>query len=148
MLMAGRKVRLRSLRFDSAEDAQRVHRRLRRNQLTFNEAVVQNTDDESQGAPTIVDWSAFPPEVQPALENLRRGWSSVPVDLGGSTYLFQIVEWIEPDPDAQIEAARAEMVLAARRAVWEGFVAGLRASADVRVVRKNLPFRYVSDESE
>jgi len=148
MLMTGRKVRLRSLRFDSAEDAQKVHRNLRRNRLTFNEAVVQNTDDESQGAPTIVDWSTFPPEVQQVLEKLRRGWSSVPVDLGGSTYLFQIVEWIEPDPDGQLETVRAEIILASRRAAWEGFVAGLRASADIRIVRKNLPFQYVSDESE
>ncbi len=148
MLMAGRKVRLRSIRFDSAEDAQRVHLNLRRNRLTFNEAVVQSTDDESQGAPTIVDWSTFPPEVQQALENLRRGWSSVPVDLGGSTYLFQIVEWIEPDPDAELQAARAEIISTTRRAAWEAFVAGLRASADIRVVRKNLPFRYIPDESE
>jgi hypothetical protein len=148
MLMAGRKVRLRSIRFDSAEDAQRVHLNLRRNRLTFNEAVVQSTDDESQGAPTIVDWSTFPPEVQQALENLRRGWSSVPVDLGGSTYLFQIVEWIEPDPDAELEAGRAEIISTTRRAAWEAFVAGLRASADIRVVRKNLPFRYIPDESE
>jgi len=146
--MAGRKVRLRSLRFDSADDAQRVHRSLRRNRLTFNEAVLQNTDDESQGAPTIVDWSTFPPEVQQALEKLRRGWSSTPVDLGGSTYLFQVVEWIDPDPDAQIEAARAEMISAARRAAWNEFVIGLRSSADVRIVGKNLPFRYVSDESD
>ena len=148
MSTGGRKVRLRSLRFDSAEDAQRVHRNLRRNRLTFNEAVVQNTDDESQGAPTIVDWATFPPEVQQALEKLRRGWSSVPVELGGSTYLFQVVEWIEPDPDAQIEAVRAEIVSAARRAAWVEFVAGLRASADIRIVHKNLPFRYVSDESD
>ncbi len=146
--MAGRRVRLRSLRFDSAADAQRVHRSLRRNRLTFNEAVLQNADDKSQGAPTIVDWSTFPPEVQQALKTLRRGWSSVPVDLGGSTYLFQIVEWIEPDPEAQIKAARAEMISAARRAVWSEFVVGLRASADIRIVRKNLRFRYVSDESE
>ena len=148
MSLAGKQVRLRSLRFDSAEDAQRVHRNLRRNRLTFNEAVLQNTDDESQGAPTIVDWSTFPPEVRRALEELRRGWSSVPVDLGGSTYLFQVVEWIEPDIDAQVEASRAEMVAAARRAAWNEFVAGLRVSADIRVVHKNLPFRYVSDESE
>lgn len=148
MLTAGRKVRLRSLRFDSAENAQRVHRNLRRDRLTFDEAVAQNTDDESQGAPTIVDWSTFPREVQQALEELRRGWSSVPVDLGGSTYLFQVVEWIEPDPDAQIETARAEIISAARRTAWEGFVAGLRANADIQVVRKNLPFHYISDEPE
>ena len=79
---------------------------------------------------------------------MRRGWSSVPVDLGGSTYLFQIVEWIEPDPEAQIEAARAEMISAARRAAWNEFVSGLRASADIRIVRKNLTFRYGSDKSE
>ena len=148
MVKAGRKVRLRSLRFDSAEDAQRVHRNLRRNLLTFNEAVVQNADDESQGAPTIVDWSTFPPEVQQALEKLRRGWSSVPVDLGGNTYLFQVVDWIESDPNAQIDVARAEIVSAARRAAWEEFVAGLRASADIQIDHKNLTFRYVSDESE
>jgi alkylation response protein AidB-like acyl-CoA dehydrogenase len=107
-----------------------------------------NTEDESQGMPTVVDWSAFPPEVRQALGKLRRGWSSIPVELGGSTYLFQVIEWIEPDPDAQIEAARAEMISAARRAAWTEFVAGLRASADIRIVRKNLPFRYVLDESE
>lgn len=146
--MAGKRVRLRSLRFDSAEDAQRVHRNLRRNRLTFNEAVVQNTDDESQGAPTIVDWSTFPPEVQQALEKLRRGWSSVPVGLGGSSYLFQVVEWIEPDPDAQIEAARGQIAAAARRAAWNEFVDGLRAKSDIRVTSKNLPFRYVSAGSE
>jgi len=146
--LGGRKVRLRSLRFDSAEDAQRVHRNLRGNRVTFNEAVIQNTDDESQGAPTIVDWAAFPPEVQQALEKLRRGWSSVPVEVGGSTYLFQVVEWIEPDPDAQMAAARAEMISAGRRTAWKAFVAGLRDGADIRIVHKNLSFGYVSDESE
>ena len=143
--ISDRRVHLRSLRFDSAEDAQRVHRSLRGNRLTFNEAVLQNSDDESQGASTIVDWPTLPPEVRQALEKLRRGWSSVPVDLGGSTYLFQVVEWVEPDPDAQIEAARAEIISAARRAAWREFVSTLRASADIRIVHKNLPFRYVSD---
>jgi hypothetical protein len=143
----GRNVRLRSLRFDSAEDAFQVHRNLRRDRLTFNEAVVQNTDDPSQGAPTIVEWSTLPPEVGQALEKLRNGWSSTPVDLGGSTYLFQVVEWIEPDPDAQIEAAQQEMISAARRTAWNDFVEHLRAEAQIRVFKKNLTFRYLSEKS-
>jgi len=145
--IGGRRVRLRSLRFDSAETARQVHRNLRRNRMTFNEAVVQHTDDPSQGEPTIVEWSTFPPEVRQALEKLRNGWSSVPVDLGGSTYLFQVVEWIEPDPDAQIEAAQREMISAARRSAWKDFVEELRADAKIRILHKNLTFRYVSEES-
>ena len=66
--MGGRKVRLRSLRFDSAEDASQVHRNLRRNRLTFNEAVVQNTDDPSQRAPTIVEWSTLPDVLDAAID--------------------------------------------------------------------------------
>ncbi len=144
----GKRVRLRSLRFDSADRAQRVHRELRRNRMTFNEAVLQNAEDDSQGIPTIIDWSALPPEVRQALEKLRRGWSSVPVDLGGSTYLFQVVDWIEPDPEQQIEAARDELYAAARREAWVEFVARLRAAADIRIVQKNLPFVYVSDPAD
>jgi len=141
-------VRLRSLRFDDASTALEVHRSLRNNRLTFNEAVVQNTEDESQGAPTVVELASLPPEVQQALENLQPGWSSTPVELGGSTYLFQLVSWIEQDSQARIETARTTMFSATRRVAWERFVTGLRERESVRIVRKNLPFRYLSEESE
>lgn len=144
---AGRRVVLRSLRFDEAEDADRVHRSLRRNRLTFNEAVVQNTDDESQGAPTTVDWAGFPPEVQAVLEDLKPTWSSKPVELGGSTYLFQLVEWLDPDPEAQVEVARSELFADKRRQAWDLFVDGLRDRAEIRILHKNLPFQYVSDRT-
>ncbi|NIQ84833.1 MAG: hypothetical protein GTN83_08440 [Acidobacteria bacterium] len=146
--IAGRQVRLRSLRFDEADEAQRVHRDLRRNRITFNEAVVQNSDDESQGIPTVVEWATLPPQVQQALEKLRRGWSSVPVDLGGNVYLFQVVQWIDPEPEAQIEAAREEMISRARRAAWKTFVADLRAAADIRILQENLGFTYVLTGSD
>ncbi len=144
----GRQVRLRSLRFDEPEIARRVHRDLRRNRITFNEAVVQNAEDESQGVATVVDWATLPAEVQRALEELRRGWSSSPVDLGGSTYLFQVVQWLEPDPELQIEAAREQMIASARREAWQTFVTGLREAARIRIIRENLGFTYVSYDTD
>ena len=141
----GRKVELRSLRFDDSEQAQKVHRDLRRNRLTFNEAVVQNSDDDSQGVPTVMEWTALPPEVQKAIEKLRPGWSSVPVEVAGSTYLFLIVAWTQSDRDSRLEAARTERYNAARREAWEQFVRQLRQASNVGIVHKNLPFSYVPD---
>ena len=59
-----RRVELRSLRFDDPEQALKVHKDLRRNRLTFGEAVVRNTEDESQGVSTVVDWATLPPPVR------------------------------------------------------------------------------------
>ncbi len=144
----GKKVELRSLRFDDADKAQQVHRNLRRNRLTFNEAVVQNSDDESQGEPTVVEWGKLPVEVQQAIEKLRPHWTSVPVEAAGSTYLFYIVAWIYPDPDARLEAARTERYSAARRGAWKDFVNSLRQGADIEIVSKNLPFSYIPDTTD
>ena len=39
------------------------------------------------------------------------------------------------------------MISILRREAWIAFVADLRNDADIRIMSKNLPFRYVSDES-
>ena len=124
-----RRVELRSLRFDDPEQALKVHKDLRRNRLTFGEAVVRNTEDESQGVSTVVDWGTLPPPVREAIDDLRPGWSSVPVDLGGSTYLFQVVGWSAPGFEMRLERARAELYETARRHAWDAFVAELRAES-------------------
>lgn len=139
-----RSVELRSLRFDDADRAQAVHRSLRRDRLTFSEAVLQNTEDESQGVSTVVGFASLPPEVQEAIGKLQSRWSSKPVEVGGGIYLFQVVRWIEVDAEARIEAAREEMFAAERRAAWERFVSELREASRIRVLEENLPFRRVS----
>jgi hypothetical protein len=140
----GRSVELRSLRFDDADRAMAVHRTLRRDRLTYSEAVLQNTEDESQGVATVMEYASLPPEVQGAIEKLKAGWSSKPVDLGGSTYLFQVVRWIEAAPDDRIDAAREEMFAQERRAAWEEFISELRESARIKVYQENLPFEHAS----
>jgi hypothetical protein len=140
----GRSVELRSLRFDEADKAMAVHRSLRRDRMTFSEAVLQNTEDESQGMVTVVEFATLPPDVQAAIEGLKSGWSSKPVDIGGSTYLFQVVRWIEAVPGARIDAARDEIFAQERRAAWEAFVAGLRDAARITIYEENLPFEHAS----
>ena len=141
---AGRSVELRSLRFDDADRAMAVHRSLRRDRMTYSEAVLQSTEDESQGVATVMDYASLPPEVQGAIEKLKAGWSSKPVDLGGSTYLFQVVRWIEAAPEARIDAAREEIFAHERRAAWEGFISELREAARIKIYHENLPFEHAS----
>jgi hypothetical protein len=142
-----REARIRALRFDDGESAMKVHQLLRKNRLTFNEAVVQYASEGDPDGATSVDVESLPPEVREAIEPLKSGWSSSPVEMAGNHFLFQLVEWVEGDAQQQLERLRDEYETERRRAEWGRFVAELRQKGRPRIRKKNLPFRYVAENS-
>ena len=143
-----REARIRALRFDDGESAMKVHQQLRKNRLTFNEAVVQYAAEGDPDGATSVDFESLPPEVREAIEPLKPGWSSGPVEMAGSHFLFQLVDWVEGDAQQQLERLREEYETERRRAEWERFVAELRQKGRPRIRKKNLPFRYLAETSK
>jgi len=143
---SGKQVRLRSLRLDDRETADRIHSRLRENRLTFNEAVVQYGGEADPDAPAELDLDSLPPEVRAAIEDLKKGWSSAPVELGRSVYLFQVLDWTEGDPQRLRDEAERDLQTARRREAWRSFVTRLRDKARIRIVERNLPFAYVAED--
>ena len=141
-----RDLRLRALRFDELERADLAHRRLRKNQLTFNEAVVQYGTEGDPDGVNRVSFETLPPEVQEVIEPLKSGWSSPPVEIGGNIYLFQVVEWIEASANDQLQRARSDLDSARRREAWKQFIEQARQARKIRVVKKNLPFSYVATD--
>lgn len=143
-----REARIRALRFDDEETATKVHQQLRRNRLTFNEAVVHYAAEGDPDGVTRVDFETLPPAVREAIGSLKAGWSSEPVEMAGSHFLFQLVEWIEGDGQQQLERLREQFETDRRRAEWEQFVAELREKSRPRIIKKRLPFRYVAETSD
>ena len=74
-----RRVRLRGLMLESAEEAERVYDQIRRRRITFNEAVVRHETATGQGVSLELGWDDLWEEQRAALEKLRPGQVSRPI---------------------------------------------------------------------
>jgi foldase protein PrsA len=145
-LLPERALELRALMFESQDEANRVYGEIRRKRITFNEAVVAYESYPGQGRPQRMAWESLSDEVKSALEDLRPGRVSPPLELGGSFYLFRVESWFN-DPE-QLEAellrkARRELEAVRRNEASATLLRELRATTRVRLRTRNLPFRYV-----
>ncbi len=140
---------LRSLMFDSGEQARKAYLDIRRNRITFGDAVAAHETTPGQAAPGPTTLSALPEPVRQAVEGLKPGWVSKPVEVQGNHYLFQVEKWIDlekpmDDPDRQAQAV-ADIRSRRVQAATAGLLRELKEKVGIRVDRSRLPFRYVPD---
>jgi parvulin-like peptidyl-prolyl isomerase len=150
-LLSERRLQLRALLLASAEEAEKVRNDIRRRRITFDEAVAAYEAYPGQVQSVSVAWESLSKDARQALEGLKPGRVSQPLSMQGSHYLIKVESWLD-DPE-QISAerqvrARMELQNLRRQQALEELFMELRERYPVRIVRRNLPFRYLEEERE
>ncbi|MCP3982003.1 MAG: hypothetical protein GY716_22085 [bacterium] len=144
---SGPRLTVRALMLESKEQADKVHSDLSRKRMTFDEAAVAYEQGPSAGEPIGVSVDSLPEEVRTALEKVRRGRISKPVELHGSFYVFRVESRAEANEPVALDPELLELLDAMRRReAFESELAVLRARTEVRIEPANLPFSYVPDQ--
>lgn len=143
-----RRVRLRSLRLPSFEQAEQVAGELRGKRITFDEALVLH-GSPTDGIPVELGWGSLRPEHRQAIEGLRRGQISAPVEMAGAFYLFRVEAWFEgTDEGRRAAEARQALERDRRQRAFAALLATLRAQTNTRIETAALPFSYVAPDGE
>lgn len=141
-----KRVRLRALRFDSAEQAQETADAIRDGETNFAEAVVNFEQDPGQGVLIELSWENLSPVIRDALDGLDAYEVANPVDFNGETFLFQLHSWLREPQEMErelIERARTELESLRRRQESEELLLSLRNKTPIVIHEDRLPFRYV-----
>jgi hypothetical protein len=143
-----RRLRLRSLVFKSKKEAEQVYQQIKRKRISFEEAVVAHGINPGQGIALELAWANLEKTHQEALEGLREGQVSPPVELNGESFLFELESWLD-DPKSleDLAAARARRELEGRRRRVSGadLLQGLHAGVVKEIMLEELPFAYVPE---
>ena len=142
-----RRLELRALKLDSMDEADRAYREIRRRRMTFGEAVVAHEGiAPGQGLPLRMEWEGLSAEVRSALDKLRPGQVSQPLELHGEIYLFQVVDWLR-DPETLdrdlLDQTRAELEQQRRAAALDALMRDVREHTVLQLQPQNLPFTYL-----
>ncbi len=143
-----KRVRLRALRFDLPEDAEKVSTRIDRGETSFAEAVVTYETGPGQGVLLELSWDNSFDDLRDALGGLKPGEVSRPVDFHGETFLFQLEAWLTGPSEMDEELtnrARGELERERRRQAEEKLLRELRERTAVEIHRNRLPFRYLPE---
>jgi peptidyl-prolyl cis-trans isomerase C len=150
-LLSGRRLQLRALLLGSEEEAQKVYQEIRRKKLTFDEAVAAYETYPGQGRSLTISWESLSVEARESLEGLKPGRVSPPSQMQGSHYLFKVESWLDDEEQISRERqarARLELQALRRQQALEELFMELRERYTVRIVRRNLPFRYLQEEAQ
>lgn len=148
-LLPERRLELRALAFDDEDRARRVYEEIRRRRMTFAEAVVLHETHPGEGLPLRVDWSNLSQELRGALEDLKPGRVSQPLEFHGSHYLFKVESWLREPEELELELlerARAELEALGREQAERELIVEARREYPVRIKQRRLPFRYIPAE--
>lgn len=141
-----KRIRLRSLRLESAETAQEVAARIRAGRLSFVEAVVNYETNPGQGVLLELSWDNLSPEIRESLEGLDPGEVSLPVEFNGDIFLFQVDSWLtkpgEMDQEL-IRRARNELAGLRMRQASEALLDDLQDRMSILIHEERLPFDYI-----
>ena len=140
---------LRTLRFASFPEAERVRREITSGKLSFMEAGVTYAD-ASAGGPRDVDLTTLPERISAVVSQMKPGQVSAPIPFESSVLLL-LLEAIDDPGAAQArrrERVRSEIALEMSQAATETFLRDLRAKTKIVLHRDALPFRYVADGAE
>lgn len=144
-----RRLRLRSLRLDSMETAEKVDRDIRKGRTNFARAVVTHETGQGQGVPLELHLDNLPEEFRAVLDTMRPGEVTPPLEFHGEVYIFQFEAWLS-DPGVEesgrTRRARDELDRARRRQANEALFRQLRERTPVRIHAEQLPFRYFPEE--
>jgi parvulin-like peptidyl-prolyl isomerase len=150
-LLSERRLQLRALLLASGEEAEKVRNDIRRRRITFDEAVAAYEAYPGQVHSVSVAWESLSEEVQQALDRLEPGRVSRPLSMQGSHYLIKVESWLDaPEQISSERQARARLELQniRRQQALDELYMELRERYPVRIVRRNLPFRYIEEEPE
>lgn len=145
-LEPARQLELRALMLDSLKSAESVYQEIRRKRITFDEAVVKYEKVPGQSLPQRFSWDGLSDEVRQAVDGLKAGRVSKPVELHGLAYLFLVNSWLEDraQSDNELhERARLELEAARRAEAYAGLLQEARRNAPSRLNTRNLTFRYL-----
>lgn len=136
---------LRSLRMPDAKIAKNVRTEIRRNRMTFDEAVAKYEETPGQSAAATAEVAHLPDEAREAVIKLKDGWVSNPVEVQGDVYLFKVVAWVTPESTRKDARAWARQEILRLRYENAGIelMDELRGKAELEVFPENLPFTYV-----
>lgn len=144
------RVRLRSLRLETAESANAVHRQITRRRITFDEAVVVHADSPEQGVTVEIPLDEMIELHRTAIEGLKPGQVSSPVETNGGFHLFEVVTWMRGPgipTDEQWHEARAGLLRERGREAFHRFVEELRRKSEIKLKKRSLPFEYLPEDS-
>jgi len=147
-LQPGEQLELRALAVPSVVEGKRIQREIARRRMTFNEAVVQHRQDPGQGTPFTVAVDTLSDTVREALETVKPGRTSDPLELNGEIYVFQLLARhpaANRSHEELMELARQEMQTNRRRQAYAELVGSLERTTRVRRYTRRLPFTYVAD---
>ena len=145
-----RRLRLRSLRLDSMETAEKVDRDIREGRTNFAQAVVTHETGPGQGIPLELHRDTLPEEFRAVIDDMQTGEVTPPMEFHGEVYIFQLEGWLsEPGDDETIRTNRGrdELDRARRRQANEALFRQLRERTPVRIHPEQLPFRYFPEKA-
>jgi hypothetical protein len=145
---AGRRLLVRVLPFESPEMAREVYDDIRHNRATFTDAANAYELQPGQASPQELDWSGLAQVVRDALEGLRPGEVSAPLDYNGLIYLFQIQAWLEPNEGTEtdrLQAAREELQRRKRGRAHALLLETLLQSNELDLHTERLGFTYIPE---
>jgi len=137
---------IRTLRFASFPEAERVRREITSGKLSFLEAGVSYAD-ASAGTFRDIDLSTLPARLAEVVGKMKPGEVSAPVPFESSVLLL-LLESIDDPGAAQArrrERVRSAIALDLSQTATESFLRDLRGKSRVVVHEKLLPFHYVAD---
>ncbi len=144
-----RRLLLRSIPFDSRADAQETYERVLQGRVTFDDVVEEREIEPGQAAPQDLPWDDLQEALRDGLNGLQPGGVSLPLDLDGQFYLFQVVSWIDAPP-AEVRRelereTRDELRRLRRRQAHDELMESLRSNASIALRRRQLPFQYIAE---
>ena len=138
-------MRLSSLRFEEIALADQVAREIAAGRMTFEAALAAHGTPQD-GVPVDLAWDSLRVNHRLALDDLRAGQVSVPVEVGGVIYLFRVDAWLEPAAVGAVQEARERRGVerSRRQAALTALIVELRKKAEIQVNVRALPFAYVA----
>jgi len=145
-----RRLRLRSLRLDSMETAEKVDREIREGRTNFARAVATHETGPGQGVPLELYRDNLPEEFRSVLDGMQPGEVTPPLEFHGEVYVFQFEAWLSEsggDENESTRRVRDEFDRARRRQANEALFRGLRERTPVQIHPDRLPFRYFPEKA-
>jgi hypothetical protein len=139
---------VRRLALGGKKEANDVRREIIEKSMPFDEAAAIFGSEPHQGRPEQIEIEALPEVMRRAVEKLKPGQISRPVEFGGAYHLLLLEAWPakkEADEGQLRARAAAELRRIHSAEISDRLLARLREEVEVRVYPEHLPFGYVQD---
>jgi len=139
---------VRRLALGGKKEANDVRREIIEKSMPFDEAAAIFGSEPHQGRPEQIELDALPEVMRKAVEKLKPGQVSRPVEFGDAYHLLMLEAWpakMELDDGQLRERAAAELRRIHSAEISDRLLARLRDEIKVRIYPEHLPFGYVQD---